>query len=116
MNLRLVIGQEDYLDEPGIAYNLDFIQKVNETVCPVTIEKAFHYYHSICRKPQRFTVKGLVPPKQVFRSARGYNLTNTLWLLYDDEVEYYWGTGETTEALETILQKGLNHLEWLCSL
>ena len=116
MNLRLVYGLENYPDDEALAFNLDLIQKVNNEVCPVTIKQAYDYYLSICRKPQQFTVKGLVPPKAMFKSSGKYDIINTLWLLCDDDVEYYWGTGETTEALETILQKGQSHLEWLCKL
>ena len=116
MELRLVYGLEKDYHDHFVAIDLDLIQKVNNKVCPIAIKKAYVYYDNICRKPSRFIVKGLVPPKELFRSGGGYDLNNTLWLLCDDEVDYYWGNDERTNALEEILQKGRSHLEWLCRL
>ena len=114
MNLRLVYGLGKTADDEAISFNLDLLQKINTTICPISIEQAFEYYQSICRLPHIFTVKGLIPPRELFRTARGYMINNSLWLLKDEEVVYFWGSREITDTLEEILQKGRSYLEGLC--
>jgi len=110
---HLETDYSDY-DTKYFVYVINQLAEVMDKVCKVDFGDARSIYHSIARKDAKFARKGLKAPKELFRTARGgYALHNSLFLLCNSEVEYYW-KGNLAEVLETILRGGREYLTSLC--
>lgn len=90
-------------------YVINLLKEVNENICPVEFIKGLGVYFEIYMKYEKFAKKGLLTPREAFRSrSGGYYLDNSLFLYVDDVVEYYWKGDE--KALEEILKGGKEYL------
>lgn len=112
---HLETDYSDY-DAKFFVYIINQLTEVMEKVCPVSFGDARSIYHRIARKHAKFAKKGLKAPPEVFRTARrGYVLHNSIFLICDNEVEYYW-YHNPEEALQSIIDGGREYLLKLCRL
>lgn len=113
IKLKYFLESDYHLDR--YMYVINLLRELNENVCPIEFIRGREVYFSIYRKPQKFAAKGLLTPKEIFRSRSGnYYLDNSLFLYVDDDVEYYWHR-DIEKALEEIIKGGKQYLLKLAS-
>lgn len=104
--------ESDY-DINFFVYVINQLTEVTQKVCPIEFGDAKKIYHKIAREDAKFARKGLEAPRWFRTSRGGYNLHNSIFLLHNGEVEYYW-RGNLDTVFEKILQGGQAYLNSLC--